>query len=148
MLVRDMVSPGSRMSPDRNGTKPAPFLPKCQAIMQAALDTAHSLCPDVVQKSGVRDQLVNAMSERIHLQDHLNLSAVLDQMITDVFSKLKWVMVPFFPLTQQLALTSGPRREFWGVPANCSPPHLMVVCWVLLLVFPAGALLPTQIQFG
>ncbi|NXF35333.1 CARL2 protein, partial [Nyctibius bracteatus] len=59
-----------------------------QAIMQAALDTAHSLCPDVVQKSRVRDQLVNAMSERIYLQDHLNLSAVLDQMITDVFSKL------------------------------------------------------------
>ncbi|KAF1504658.1 Capping protein, Arp2/3 and myosin-I linker protein 2, partial [Eudyptula minor] len=59
-----------------------------QAIMQAALDTAHSLCPAVVQKSGVRDQLVNAMSERIYLQDHLNLSAVLDQMITDVFSKL------------------------------------------------------------
>ncbi|NXT39207.1 CARL2 protein, partial [Pelecanoides urinatrix] len=59
-----------------------------QAIMQAALDTAHSLCPAVVQKSGVRDQLVNAMSERIYLQDHLHLSAVLDQMITDVFSKL------------------------------------------------------------
>ncbi|KAM6063516.1 capping protein, Arp2/3 and myosin-I linker protein 2 [Theristicus caerulescens] len=59
-----------------------------QAIMQAALDTAHSLCPAVVQKSGIRDQLVNAMSERIYLQDHLNLSAVLDQMITDVFSKL------------------------------------------------------------
>ncbi|KAM6409274.1 LOW QUALITY PROTEIN: capping protein, Arp2/3 and myosin-I linker protein 2 [Rhynochetos jubatus] len=59
-----------------------------QAIMQAALDTALSLCPAVVQKSGVRDQLVNAMSERIYLQDHLNLSAVLDQMITDVFSKL------------------------------------------------------------
>ncbi|KFZ69094.1 Leucine-rich repeat-containing protein 16C, partial [Podiceps cristatus] len=62
-----------------------------QAIMQAALDTAHSLCPAVVQKSGVRDQLVNAMSERIYLQEHLNLSAVLDQMITDVFSKLKCV---------------------------------------------------------
>ncbi|XP_064526817.1 capping protein, Arp2/3 and myosin-I linker protein 2 isoform X1 [Pseudopipra pipra] len=59
-----------------------------QAIMQAVLDTAHSLCPDVVQKSGVRDQLVNAMSERICLQDHLSLSAVLDQMVTDVFSKL------------------------------------------------------------
>ncbi|NXX17832.1 CARL2 protein, partial [Podargus strigoides] len=59
-----------------------------QAIMQAALDTAHSLCPAVVQKSRVRDQLVNAMSERIYLQDHLNLSTVLDQMITDVFSKL------------------------------------------------------------
>ncbi|NXL62894.1 CARL2 protein, partial [Chordeiles acutipennis] len=59
-----------------------------QTIMQAALDTAHSLCPAVVQKSGVRDQLVNAMSERIYLQDHLNLSAVLDQMVTDVFSKL------------------------------------------------------------
>ncbi|XP_075571179.1 capping protein, Arp2/3 and myosin-I linker protein 2 [Pelecanus crispus] len=59
-----------------------------QAIMQTALDTAHSLCPAVVQKSGVRDQLVNAMSERIYLQDHLNLSTVLDQMITDVFSKL------------------------------------------------------------
>uniref|UniRef100_A0A663DZP6 Capping protein regulator and myosin 1 linker 2 n=1 Tax=Aquila chrysaetos chrysaetos TaxID=223781 RepID=A0A663DZP6_AQUCH len=57
----------------------------------AVLDTAHSLCPAVVQKSGVRDQLVNAMSERIYLQDHLNLSVVLDQMVTDVFSKLKWV---------------------------------------------------------
>ncbi|KAM6195025.1 capping protein, Arp2/3 and myosin-I linker protein 2 [Sarcoramphus papa] len=59
-----------------------------QAIMQAVLDTAHSLCPAVVQQSGVRDQLVNAMSERIYLQDHLNLSTVLDQMVTDVFSKL------------------------------------------------------------
>ncbi|CAN8186914.1 unnamed protein product [Coccothraustes coccothraustes] len=59
-----------------------------QAIMQAVLDTAHSLCPAVVQKSGVRDQLVNAMSERICLQDQLSLSAVLDQMVTDVFSKL------------------------------------------------------------
>ncbi|XP_041883223.1 capping protein, Arp2/3 and myosin-I linker protein 2 isoform X4 [Corvus kubaryi] len=59
-----------------------------QAIMQAVLDTAHGLCPAVVQKSGVRDQLVNAMSERICLQDHLSLSAVLDQMVTDVFSKL------------------------------------------------------------
>ncbi|XP_014802415.1 PREDICTED: leucine-rich repeat-containing protein 16C [Calidris pugnax] len=59
-----------------------------QAIMQAVLDTAHSLCPAVVQKSGVRDQLVNAMSERIYLQDHLNISTVLDQMVTDVFSKL------------------------------------------------------------
>ncbi|KAM3665251.1 LOW QUALITY PROTEIN: capping protein, Arp2/3 and myosin-I linker protein 2 [Ammospiza maritima maritima] len=59
-----------------------------QAIMQAALDTAHGLCPAVVQKSGVRDQLVTAMSERICLQDQLSLSAVLDQMVTDVFSKL------------------------------------------------------------
>ncbi|KAF2976069.1 hypothetical protein EK904_008523 [Melospiza melodia maxima] len=58
------------------------------AIMQAALDTAHGLCPAVVQKSGVRDQLVTAMSERICLQDQLSLSAVLDQMVTDVFSKL------------------------------------------------------------
>ncbi|XP_030137945.4 capping protein, Arp2/3 and myosin-I linker protein 2 isoform X1 [Taeniopygia guttata] len=59
-----------------------------QAIMQAVLDTAHGLCPAVVQKSGLREQLVNAMSERICLQDHLSLSAVLDQMVTDVFSKL------------------------------------------------------------
>ncbi|NWW04969.1 CARL2 protein, partial [Oreocharis arfaki] len=59
-----------------------------QAIMQTVLDTAHGLCPAVVRKSGVRDQLVNAMSERICLQDHLSLSAVLDQMVTDVFSKL------------------------------------------------------------
>ncbi|XP_021263663.1 capping protein, Arp2/3 and myosin-I linker protein 2 isoform X2 [Numida meleagris] len=59
-----------------------------QAIMQAVLDAAHNLCPPMVQKSGARDQLVNAMSERIHLQEHLNLSAVLDQMVTDVFSKL------------------------------------------------------------
>ncbi|NWU71373.1 CARL2 protein, partial [Pterocles burchelli] len=59
-----------------------------QAMMQAALDTALSLCPTVVQRGRVRDQLLGAMSERIHLQDHLNLSAVLDQMVTDVFSKL------------------------------------------------------------
>ncbi|KFO71392.1 Leucine-rich repeat-containing protein 16C, partial [Cuculus canorus] len=59
-----------------------------QAIMQTVLDTAHSLCPAVVQKSGVRDQLVNAMSERIYLQDHLNLSAVLDQLVIEVFNKL------------------------------------------------------------
>uniref|UniRef100_A0A669QQ32 Capping protein regulator and myosin 1 linker 2 n=1 Tax=Phasianus colchicus TaxID=9054 RepID=A0A669QQ32_PHACC len=43
-----------------------------------------------MQKSGARDQLVNAMSERIHLQEHLNLSTILDQMVTDVFSKLKY----------------------------------------------------------
>ncbi|NWI14269.1 CARL2 protein, partial [Crypturellus soui] len=59
-----------------------------QAIMQAVLDTAHNLCPDMVQKRGVREQLINAMSERIYLQDHLHLSSVLDQMVTDVFSKL------------------------------------------------------------
>ncbi|XP_068811660.1 capping protein, Arp2/3 and myosin-I linker protein 2 isoform X2 [Struthio camelus] len=59
-----------------------------QAIMQAVLDTVHNLCPAMLQKRGVRDQLVNAMSERIYLQDHLNLSSVLDQMVTDVFSKL------------------------------------------------------------
>ncbi|NXU33767.1 CARL2 protein, partial [Drymodes brunneopygia] len=59
-----------------------------QAIMQAVLDTAHGLCPAVVQKSGLRDQLVSAMSERICLQDQLSLSTVLDQMVTDVFSKL------------------------------------------------------------
>ncbi|NXC43563.1 CARL2 protein, partial [Penelope pileata] len=59
-----------------------------QAIMQAVLDAAHHLCPPMVQKSGAREQLVNAMSERIHLQEHLSLSSVLDQMVTDVFSKL------------------------------------------------------------
>ncbi|KAM9374138.1 LOW QUALITY PROTEIN: capping protein, Arp2/3 and myosin-I linker protein 2 [Phaethornis superciliosus] len=59
-----------------------------QAIMQAALDTVHSLCPAVLQKSRVREQLVNAMAERIYLQDHLNLNTVLDRMVTDVFSKL------------------------------------------------------------
>ncbi|KAM6117910.1 LOW QUALITY PROTEIN: capping protein, Arp2/3 and myosin-I linker protein 2 [Pterocles gutturalis] len=59
-----------------------------QAMMQAALDTALSLCPAVVQRGRVRDQLLGTMSERIHLQDHLNLSAVLDQMVTDIFSKL------------------------------------------------------------
>ena len=87
--IRDVVSPGNHVKPDRKDTEKSPFLPKLQAIMQAVLDTAHSLCPAVVQQSGVRDQLVNAMSERIYLQDHLNLSTVLDQMVTDVFSKLK-----------------------------------------------------------
>ncbi|NWT73318.1 CARL2 protein, partial [Prunella himalayana] len=59
-----------------------------QAIMQGVLDAAQGLCPAVLQRSGLRDQLVNAMSERICLQEHLSLSAVLDQMVTDVFSKL------------------------------------------------------------
>ncbi|NXT04849.1 CARL2 protein, partial [Prunella fulvescens] len=59
-----------------------------QAIMQGVLDTAQGLCPVVLQRSGLRDQLVNAMSERICLQEHLSLSTVLDQMVTDVFSKL------------------------------------------------------------
>lgn len=91
LSLRDVVCPGNHTNPDRKDPENTPFLPKLQAIMQAALDTAHSLCPAVVQKSGLRDQLVNAMSERIYLQDHLNLSTVLDQMVTDVFSKLKWV---------------------------------------------------------
>uniref|UniRef100_A0A8B9Z9E0 Capping protein regulator and myosin 1 linker 2 n=1 Tax=Buteo japonicus TaxID=224669 RepID=A0A8B9Z9E0_9AVES len=80
-----------------------------EAIMQAVLDTAHSLCPAVVQKSGVRDQLVNAMSERIYLQDHLNLSVVLDQMVTDVFSKLKWVTC-----CSSFSLGGWPDEDFGG----------------------------------
>ncbi|XP_074917417.1 capping protein, Arp2/3 and myosin-I linker protein 2 isoform X2 [Chelonoidis abingdonii] len=59
-----------------------------QAIMQAVLDTTQNLYPTVLQKSGVRDRLVHTISERIILQDHLHLSAVLDQLVTDVFSKL------------------------------------------------------------
>ncbi|KAM9122103.1 capping protein, Arp2/3 and myosin-I linker protein 2 isoform 2-T2 [Pangshura tecta] len=59
-----------------------------QAIMQAVLDTTQNLCPTVLQKSGVRDRLVHTISERIILQDHLHLSTVLDQLVTDVFSKL------------------------------------------------------------
>ncbi|NXX40449.1 CARL2 protein, partial [Tricholaema leucomelas] len=59
-----------------------------QEITQVVLDTAHSLCPALVRRSGVRDQLGSAMAEHIHLQDHLSLSAVLDQMVTDVCSKL------------------------------------------------------------
>lgn len=90
--IRGMVFTENHVNPDIKDTETSAFLPKLQAIMQAVLDTAHGLCPAVVQKSGVRDQLVNAMSERICLQDHLSLSAVLDQMVTDVFSKLKWVM--------------------------------------------------------
>uniref|UniRef100_U3JXI0 Capping protein regulator and myosin 1 linker 2 n=1 Tax=Ficedula albicollis TaxID=59894 RepID=U3JXI0_FICAL len=84
-----------------------------QAIMQAVLDTAQGLCPAVVQKSGVRDQLVNAMSERICLQDHLSLTAVLDQMVTDVFSKLKWVMC-----CSSFLLTAS------GLRAHRAPPSL------------------------
>ncbi|XP_067390497.1 capping protein, Arp2/3 and myosin-I linker protein 2 [Emydura macquarii macquarii] len=59
-----------------------------QAVMQAVLDTTQNLCPKILQKSGVRDRLVHAISERIILQDHLNLSVILDQLVTDVFSKL------------------------------------------------------------
>ncbi|XP_043382006.1 capping protein, Arp2/3 and myosin-I linker protein 2 isoform X3 [Chelonia mydas] len=59
-----------------------------QAIMQAVLDTTQNLCPTILQKSGLRDRLVHMICERIILQDHLSLSAVLDQLVTDVFSKL------------------------------------------------------------
>lgn len=86
--------------------------------MQAAMDTAHNLCPPVMQKSGVRDQLINAMSERIHLQEHLNLSSVLDQMVTDVFSKLKWVtcLAPFS--SSSVGLSGGS-----GEPQQCDASH-------------------------
>lgn len=118
--MRDIVSPGNHVNPSRKDTTNSSFFLKLQAIMQAVLDTAHSLCPDVVQKSRVRDQLVNAMSERIYLQDHLNLSTVLDQMINDVFSKLKWVMCysSFSPWGQMGIL---------GAPTNHSHPHMVVV---------------------
>ncbi|KYO37006.1 leucine-rich repeat-containing protein 16C isoform C [Alligator mississippiensis] len=59
-----------------------------QVLMQATLDTTQNLCPKILQKSGIRDQLINAMSERVILQDHLNLSVILDQLVTDVFNKL------------------------------------------------------------
>ncbi|XP_074974351.1 capping protein, Arp2/3 and myosin-I linker protein 2 isoform X3 [Caretta caretta] len=59
-----------------------------QAIMQAVLDTTQNLCPTILRKSGLRDRLVHTICERIILQDHLSLSAVLDQLVTDVFSKL------------------------------------------------------------
>lgn len=62
-----------------------------QVLMQATLDTTQNLCPKILQKSGIRDQLINAMSERVILQDHLNLSVILDQLVTDVFNKLKCV---------------------------------------------------------
>ncbi|XP_009328644.1 PREDICTED: leucine-rich repeat-containing protein 16C [Pygoscelis adeliae] len=96
-----------------------------QAIMQAALDTAHSLCPAVVQKSGIRDQLVNAMSERIYLQDHLNLSAVLDQMITDVFSKLKWAeSLPKQGLALQALLPELAEDDATAPARGRNPPDL------------------------
>lgn len=144
-----MVSPGNHVNPDRKGTKNSPFLPKLQAIMQAALDTAHSLCPAVVQKSGVRDQLVNAMSERIYLQDHLNLSAVLDQMITDVFSKLKWVTChSSFSLGSWLSAV-GPDGDFGGsLPTVPLPTWWWWCAGSCCHIFPAVALLPAQIQFG
>uniref|UniRef100_A0A8C0F361 Capping protein regulator and myosin 1 linker 2 n=1 Tax=Bubo bubo TaxID=30461 RepID=A0A8C0F361_BUBBB len=72
------------------------------------------LCPVMVQKTGVRDQLVNAMSEQIYLQDHLNLSAVLDQMVTDVFSKLKWVTCRSSFLLSSWCSPTGPDGDFGG----------------------------------
>lgn len=108
--------------------------------MQAAMDTAHNLCPPVLQRSGVRDQLLNAMSERIHLQEHLNLSAVLDQMVTDVFSKLKWVMclAPFssssvglgggFGEPQQREASHSYLLWGWEVPWGAVPPGTSR-CW-------------------
>ncbi|XP_074865217.1 capping protein, Arp2/3 and myosin-I linker protein 2 [Carettochelys insculpta] len=59
-----------------------------QAIMQAVLETAQNLCPTLLQKSGVRGRLLHALSERSALQGHLKLSPILDQLVTEVFSKL------------------------------------------------------------
>ncbi|XP_075796731.1 capping protein, Arp2/3 and myosin-I linker protein 2 isoform X3 [Pelodiscus sinensis] len=59
-----------------------------QAITQAVLDSAQSLCPAVLQRSGVRDRLLRAIAQRIGLQDQLGLSAILDQLVADVFGKL------------------------------------------------------------
>lgn len=141
--IRDVVSPGNHVNPDRKDTENSPFLPKFQAIMQAVLDTAHSLCPAVVQKSGVRDQLVNAMSERIYLQDHLNLSVVLDQMVTDVFSKLKWVTC-----CSSFLLGGWPDEDFGGsLPTAPLPSWWWWCAGSCSCVFPAVALLLTWIQF-
>ncbi|NXN14402.1 CARL2 protein, partial [Indicator maculatus] len=57
-----------------------------QAVSQAVLEAAQGLCPALVHRSGVREQLLNAMAQHSHLQQHL--SALLDQMVTDVLSKL------------------------------------------------------------
>lgn len=92
--------------------------------MQAVLDAAHNLCPPIVQKSGARDQLVNAMSERIHLQEHLNLSAILEQMVTDVFSKLKYGCCAFGWHTGD------------GDWRNCN--NVMLHPWIRFGVWPRG----------
>jgi len=133
--IRDVVSAGNHTNPDRKNTENFPFLPKHQAIMQAVLDTAHGLCPAVVQKSGVRDQLVNAMSEQIYLQDHLNLSTVLDQMVTDVFSKLKWVMC-----RSSLLLGHGVRRGPGESPSTAPLPTGWARAGSWCCIFPAVAL--------
>lgn len=149
LRMRVVVSLGSHTNPDGRDTESSSFPATLQAIMQAVLDTAHSLCPAVVQKSGVRDQLVNAMSERIYLQDHLNLSTVLDQMVTDIFSKLKWV-------TRCSSFSSAPgtypwgQMGIWGGPTQLLPsPHR---CWWCPgscgCLLPAVALLPSWLGLG
>ncbi|XP_068022698.1 capping protein, Arp2/3 and myosin-I linker protein 2 [Melanerpes formicivorus] len=57
-----------------------------QATSQAALEAAQGLCPALVRRSGVREQLLSTMAQHSHLQQHL--SALLDQMVADVLSKL------------------------------------------------------------
>uniref|UniRef100_A0A8D0LC20 CARMIL C-terminal domain-containing protein n=1 Tax=Sphenodon punctatus TaxID=8508 RepID=A0A8D0LC20_SPHPU len=59
-----------------------------QAIMQATLDTTQSLCPKILQKSDIREQLIDVLSKRILLQEGQSLNAILDQLLVDVFGKL------------------------------------------------------------
>ncbi|XP_038628608.1 capping protein, Arp2/3 and myosin-I linker protein 2 [Tachyglossus aculeatus] len=59
-----------------------------QTFVQATLDTTQSLCPWVLQRPGRREQLGSAISSQVSRQDHLRLSLLLEQLLTDVFNKL------------------------------------------------------------
>ncbi|XP_029464701.1 capping protein, Arp2/3 and myosin-I linker protein 2 [Rhinatrema bivittatum] len=59
-----------------------------QAFLQSILDTTQNLCPKVLQKTGVRDQLISTISSKVIHQETLTLSAILNHLMDDLVSKL------------------------------------------------------------
>ncbi|KAM4614451.1 F-actin-uncapping protein LRRC16A-like [Discoglossus pictus] len=59
-----------------------------QNFTQLILDTAGTLCPKLLQKSGVRGQLINAVSDNMIHEKNTVLGVSLDCMIHEILNKL------------------------------------------------------------
>nr|XP_033797380.1 capping protein, Arp2/3 and myosin-I linker protein 2 [Geotrypetes seraphini] len=59
-----------------------------QNCMQSILDTTQNLCPKVLQKTGVRDQLASTISSKVIHQETLKLTLLLNQLKDDITSMI------------------------------------------------------------
>lgn len=85
------------------------FVFSSQTILHATLDTAQSLCPEMCQKSHLWDHVIQNIPEK----------ALLDQLLTVVYSKLTWVP----GLTSPLFIQEYPNASLgWKemLPPGCS----------------------------